>query len=207
MAKTRLNSSDRETLTEQIVGHKFNRLQLLREQEEFDLAKEAYAKAYPATLVAKMGAMPKGSFPTDTDICVSVSGKRFDLNFSPTRWGHPYAWEAAAKPADAEQRPFLYKHYQDVALAILDGDDFGDRAVANQEQEESLQKERQDMLIRVRATLDNFRYFDDLLTAFPEAESFIMKRWRERPEGGSPGVPAVVIKDLARALDLPPLAA
>ena len=209
MAETRLNKADREAIATAIIEYKYNPQIAANRAAETKLAGEVYDRIYTANLQRKMKALPVDAFPETDDLMVAVNGQKFVLDIVPD--GYDELGRNVA--VDIEKRALvrvLYKHRKTTsynrqpALHLMDDDALGAAIVEWRADRDRLKTEPGLMLRKLEATLAQFLYFDDLIAQSPEAEAFILKRWRERPEGGSPGVPAVVIKDLARELDLPP---
>lgn len=188
MAKTRLFKDDREAIRAALVGHKYDPIFAAREREEFALAAEVWDHIYAAHKAA-MAKLPAGALPESDHITVRAYGKYVTLHFGrgdflkrPKRRlfdAHKRVWEAPAC-------------------------DLAERVERWAQAGEDLKKERNEMGVKLDAALASFRTFDDLLAAWPDAERFITKRWRERPEYASSQLPAPVLTDLSKALDLPP---
>lgn len=209
MAKTRLNNDDRAVIAKAIIAHKFDPLIAANRQQEYSLAEAVYARLYTPDLRKKMKALPDDAFKQVVDIVVAVNGQKGPLRFGPDSYDDLGAHPAYKFRDERKTKPVLYKHaargYDALpSLMLMDNDELGAAIVQWRREREDLKKSPAEMSKKLGATLDSYRYFDDLVTAFPQAETFILKRWRERPDGGSPGVPALAIKDLARELDLPP---
>jgi hypothetical protein len=208
MAKTRLNNDDRAAIAVAIVDYKYAPLIALNRALEYELASLVYDRIYSADVRRKMAALPAGAFKEVDDITVAVNGQKYKLDFSADNYD-VLGSNPAGRDDDRLLKPVLYKHadrsYSSLpALLLTDEDSLGARIVAWSQEREELRQAPATARSKLDAALASYRYFDDLVTSFPEAERFILTRWRERPEGGSPGVPAVVLKDLARELDLPP---
>lgn len=211
MAKTRLNKADREHIAKAIIDYKYQPQIALNRAHEYQLAKLVYERVYTADIRKKMSALPEGAFPETDTLLAAVNGQKFKLEVCADcsdELGVNLGYDISR-----EDRPLvrvMYKHNDaqrynaSPMLSITDEDALGAELVEWRHDRDRLITEPDEMRRKLDATLSQFLYFDDLVSQFPEAESFILKRWRERPEGGSPGVPAVVIKDLAKALDLPP---
>lgn len=208
MAKTRLNKGDRDNIAAAIIEYKYKPDIAANRAQEYALAKAVYERVYTADVRKKMAALPDGAFPKEDDLTAAVNGQKFELHFSARRHDELGSNAAVAFGDKSKYLPVLYKHHSGYStppmLSIMDDDPLGASIVEWRRERDRLKEEPGRMRQKLDATLSQFLYFDDLVSQFPEAEKFILKRWRERPEGGSPGVPAVVIKDLARELDLPP---
>lgn len=201
MAKTKLNAADREVLTSELVAHKFDKLQLANRKEQFDLADRAYKRVYPDKTRRAMEALGAGAFKLEDDFYVAVNGQRVNLYFGPCKYDEPYM----PKVDEPERRPLFERHtgYGENLLSVLDDDPLGAAVIANAHARKDLEEERSHLTNVTKATLAQFVYFEDLIEAFPEGVKIIEKRLLERPQGGSTGVPAVQMKSLAAALDLP----
>jgi hypothetical protein len=189
MAKTRLLTSDREAIERAVIKHKFEPLEQAAAVTEGALAVEAYQRGY-GVHVPYLAKAPKGAFLEANNFRLNVGGRVFRLQFSPER---------------SISYRFFYKHKGDwTDLLELDvTDELGQRIIAHAENKDQLVKDKTALTKVVSSTLAQFRTFDDLLTGWPEAESFIKARWQTRPDYKA-NVPAVVIKDLSAQLDLPP---
>lgn len=189
MAKTRILVSDRDAIRDAVLAHKFEPIIKGLEAVEFALAEEARKRAY-GTFLKVMDAAPEGAFPTGDSAQVNIGGRRIRLRFG----------------ADGKVRKRLFHNHTrfgETIIARPQDDDLGARIVANAEALEQAQTDRNGLYRTVTGTLEQFRTFDDLLLAWPEAEAFIKARWQSRPDYTA-NVPAVVIKDLSALLDLPP---
>ncbi len=188
MAKTRLTKADREAIRDAIIKHKFTPLEADVRAEENALALQARAKAYGDYLTV-IEAAPKGAFGEDDDVNLNVAGRRIRLRFG----------------ADYTTRARLYFDHcrSGYLMSLPESDKFGAKVLAWADKAEANRKARSDLRSNVLATLAAFNTFDDLLAGWPEADAFITARWRERPDY-SANVPAVALRDLSAALDLPP---
>lgn len=185
MAKTRLRKYDRDLIGAAIIDHKFQPLRAAQEAEGHKLATEVYESHYDLATRKVMEKLPKGAFQGRTGFGVTVNGQRHKLEL-------------------AEPRPFFASFTSwDTPIRLMDSDDLGARIVAQAHAEDNLRTQRDEATRKVHGTLAQFATFEDLLIAWPEAEAFINARLQKRTDYVAP-VPAVQIKDLSAALDLPP---
>ncbi len=185
MAKTRLTKADREAIRDAVIEHKFAPLDAANAAEEAALAVKARIKAYGSYLPT-IEAAPAGAYAEQSVAPVNVGGKRISLYF------------------DGAARLFAKSFgYGNFLLSLSEDDAFGKAILDHAERKKTLRADRSKLEDIVNGTLSAFNTFDDLLAGWPEAESFITARWRERPDY-SANVPAVAIRDLSAALDLPP---
>ncbi len=184
MSKTRLLASDREAIRNAVVAHKFDPLFAALADEEKAIGALVYERLYDKPTRTAMKRLPAGAFPTKCGVSVNCAGQRHHVDL----------------PASA---PILYKHYYGETLALPAGDTLCERIKERAAREETIKSDRAHAKKVTDATLAQFRTFDDLAVAWPEADTFIKARWQTRPDYTA-NVPAVVLKDLSAALDLPP---
>jgi hypothetical protein len=190
MAKTRLTKYDREQICAAIIAHKFDPIEASLVAEENALAIQARAKAY-GDYLSVIDAAPKGAFCEDDSIDLNVGGRRIRLRFG----------------ASYEVRARIFaEHRNGYILSLPETDKFGAKALSLAERKEASRSERAELKRTLMATLGGFNSFDDLQAGWPEADRFIVARWQARGEY-APAVPAIAIRDLSVALDLPPDAA
>lgn len=186
MTKTRLTNADRDAIRYAMLGHKFDPVFAQLKRDGAALAIKARALAYGDYAVT-IDAAPDGAFPVAGAIHVNVGGQKHSLEF------------------EGDARVF-YKHdrgWTGCALTLVASAALGKAIVDRARAAETAKEEKQHLNNILRATLAEFRSFDDLIAAWPEAETFIKDRWRTRPEWKA-NVPAVALKTLTDKLDLPP---
>lgn len=188
MTKTRLNNADREAIRDAVILHKFQPVEAALDAEMHALAIQARVKAY-GDYLATIEAAPDGAFPTEGHCNLIIGGKRIRLSFG--------VFPCAVRVFSHHAR------YEREMLNLTDADPFGKKVMAWAERREEAKGQRSKLKDNVRGTLDAFKTFDDLLAGRPEAERFITARWRQRPDYIA-NVPAVEIRTLSEALDLPP---
>lgn len=185
MAKTRLTNADRDNIREAVIHHKFAPIEANLLAEEHALAIKARIKAYGDFLAVMEGA-PKGAFVEESQVRVNVGGRKIYLNFG------------------GEVRVFAKDgRYDGYLLSAPETDALGAKILDHAIREEQSKQDKNKLRANVKGTLAAFTTFDDLLAGWPEADKFITARWRTRPDY-SANVPAVAIRDLSTALDLPP---
>lgn len=184
MTKTRLLASDREAIRNAVVAHKFNPIFAALADEEKAIGAMLYERLYDKAIRAAMKRLPKGALPTKCGVSVNCAGQRHHVDLP-------------------ESEPIFYKHYYGETIALPAGDALCERIKDRASREEAAKSDRSHAKKVTDATLAQFRTFEDLAVAWPEADSFIKARWQTRPDYTA-NVPAVVLKDLSVALDLPP---
>lgn len=188
MAKTRLTNADREAIRDAILAHKFTPIEAGLRAEENALALQARAKAYGSYLKT-MEAAPSGAFPEQANIDLNLGGRRLRIAF-----GADYTTRCRVFDAHA---------HGGYILSLPDGDEFGGKVLSWAERREAAKVARSELRGKLGGTLSAFTTFDDLVKAWPEAESFVRERWAMRPDYAA-NVPAIQLTDLTAALDLPP---
>lgn len=186
MAKTRLTNDDRDAIRSAVIDRKFDPLFAALKAKESAVVIKARARAY-GKYTAEIDAAPTGAFATESNHSFVVAGRRYQLR--------------SEKPL----RVFFKdtRGYMEAMISLPAGDKLGDEIESVAHEREELKNTRDHLRSTIRATLSAFRTFDDLILAWPEAEPFIKARWQTRPEWKA-NVPAVEIKSLSHALDLPP---
>lgn len=187
MAKTRLTKYDREQICAAIIDHKFKPIEAALLAEEIALAVQARAKAY-GDYLGVIDAAPSGAFCEGDSVDLNVGGRRIRLRFGAS-------YETKAR--------IFADHRNGYLLNLPESDKFGAKVLSLAERKEAARTERADLRRTLTATLGGFNSFDDLQAGWPEADRFIVARWQARGEY-APAVPAVAIRDLSAALDLPP---
>lgn len=188
MAKTRLTKYDRQAIRTDIIAHRFDPQERALLAEENALAIQVRAKLY-GDYLATIEAAPEGAFCMDSSFTVNVGGKRIRLAF-----GADYKTQV---------RLFAVHCKYDPVMSVPDSDKFGAKIADWAQRKEATRTAREKLSGEVLGTLNSFNSFDDLQAGWPEADRFIVARWQTRPEY-SANVPAIALRDLSAALDLPP---
>ena len=189
MAKTRMTNADREAIATKIANHKYSPLFEAAEAQRAALALKIYEDVYDEKTRAWMAQAPKGALRTDCDIQINVAGQYHTV---PLPEGTPifnahysYSWGsdriAKSYPAGHE----LGEAWVAVATGTLTNDYNKAKHMVN-------------------TALAGFRTFEYAAEGWPEASTFIMDRARLRVGATSTTLPAVEIKAINTALDLPP---
>ena len=189
MAKTRMTNADREAIAHKVAGHKYLPLFKAAEEQRAALALKIYDDIYDEKTRAWMAQAPKGALRTeDSGLRINVAGQQHSVPVpegKPTFYKHTYGWGSdrmvKAYPAGHE----LGEAWVAVTTATL-------RAEYNKAEH------------MVLNALAGFRTFEDAAEGWPEASTFIMDRARLRVGNTSTTLPAVEIKAINAALDLPP---
>lgn len=188
MAKTRLTNADREAIRDAVIEYKFAPIENGLAAEEFALAIQARSKAYGDYLTT-IDSAPDGAFPTEGQTWLNVGGKKIKLRYGQ----YPTYVRVFSK----------HCRYDEPMLSLAESDAFAKKVMIWAERSEATKSERRKLRENVGGTLSFFKSFDDLQAGWPEAERFITARWRERPDYTA-NAPAVTLRDLSTALDLPP---
>ena len=189
MAKTRMTNTDREAIAANIANHKYTPLFAAAETQRKVLAQKIYDDAYDEKTRAWMAQAPEGALVMNNSIQINVAGQRHTVYFGKdvvmpvfnkhAGWGSPC-----------------------VAKAYPAGDETGEAWVAIDTH--TMRDEYQNALGMVGRALAGFRTFEDAAEGWPEASTFIMDRARLRVGNTSTTLPAVEVKAINAALDLPP---
>ena len=189
MAKTRMTNADREAIANKITAHKYDPLFEAAEAQRATLVQKIYDDAYSAEDRAWMAKAPKGALATSGSIQINVAGQRHTVYFG-----------------KEVIMPVFHKHIgwgsPCVAKAYPAGHELGEAWVAVATT--TLRDEFQKALGMVTRALAGFRTFEDAAEGWPEASTFIMDRARLRVGNTSTTLPAIEIKAINAALDLPP---
>jgi hypothetical protein len=181
MAKTRLLKADRDAIRVALLEHKFApRVAALKRAREA-AALALYDRLHAPHLKA-MAALPEWAFGRRNNLLVKTYGRLYTLEF-----------------ADAEDRPVLHKYLGHIELGTTTQ---ADDIEALTREDKTIVDERLEMAHKVTAALEKFSSFEDAIKAWPEAASFFNARMKER--GLVVNLPAVMLMDLTKQLDLPP---
>jgi len=189
MAKTRMTNADREAIANKVALHKYTPLFEAAEAQRKVLAQKIYDDAYSAEDRAWMAKAPKGALRTDGDIVINVAGR---VHAIPLPEGTPIFHTHSRSGWGSER----------VIKAYPAGHEIGEAWVAVATS--TLRDEFRKALGMVQTALAGFRTFEDAAEGWPEASTFIMDRARLRVGNTSTTLPAVEIKAINAALDLPP---
>lgn len=186
MAKTRMTNADREEIAHKVAEHKYLPLFEAANAQRAALAQKIYDDVYSAEVQAWMAKAPKGAFNMGGSILINVAGQRHTVNFG-----------------GKEKLVFaVHGGWTSVAKAYPAGHELGEAWVATSH--DTLRNEYQKAERMVLNALAGFRTFEDAAEGWPEASTFIMDRARLRVGNTSTTLPAVEIKAINAALDLPP---
>ena len=189
MAKTRMTNADREAIAVKIAQHKYTPLFEAAEAKRKALALKIYNDVYDEKTRAWMAQAPKGALRLGSDLWINVAGQQHMVSLpgsSPVFNSHTsYSWGSDR-----------------VAKAYPAGHELGEAWVAVATT--TLSDEYNKAKSMVNTALAGFRTFEDAAEGWPEASTFIMDRARLRVGNTSTTLPAVEIKAINTALDLPP---
>lgn len=185
MTKTRMTNMDRQAIASAITAHKFDPLEKEAKDKRFELAEKVYDRVYSKADKEWMAAAPKGGLVMSSTFSIRVAGQWHQVEFK------------EAKPIFAAHSGYGRDDYYHFSA----GDELGEAVVAAASR--TLREERNDAYNRVVAALSAFRNFEDVLTGWPEAESFVKAQMQTKAVM-VPGLPAIKIADLNAALGLPP---
>lgn len=189
MAKTRMTNADREAIATKVAQHKYLPLFDAAEAQRATLALKIYNDVYDEKTRAWMAQAPKGAFSKGADMRINVAGQYHTVHIP-------------------ENLPIFYAHHYDswgsdrLAKAYPAGHELGEAWVAVATS--TLHDEYNKAEGMVLNALAGFRTFEDAAEGWPEASTFIMDRARLRVGSTSTTLPAVEIKAINAALDLPP---
>ena len=198
MAKTYMNDEDKDDIAAAIAAHRYDPEKAKLIAEGIILAQKLYDRKYDADQRTFIDSLADGVLPEDDDIRVACGGQQFDVPFS----GRYQSYGSETKvfkrvfSRDKGSQWFSLAADDPLAEALCD---WRDRYTQCNE-------DRRTQTRKVRKTLDTWRYFDDANKAWPEASRFIVERWQTRPDYAGQNLPAIQLKDLNAALDLPPVA-
>lgn len=189
MAKTRMNTADREAIAREVAEHKYLPLFEAAEAQRAALAQKIYDDAYSGETRAWMDKAPKGALPMSNSFQINVAGQRHSVTFK-----------------GEEVKPVFETHngwgINRCAKVYPAGHELGEAWVAVAKS--TLRDEYRNAKHMVLNALAGFRTFEDAAEGWPEASTFIMDRARLRVGNTSTTLPAVEIKAINAALDLPP---
>ena len=187
MANTYLREDDRRAIADAVSAHKYDIVDARLREEEGQIADRLYGAIYNQAARTMMMGAPDGAFGLNNSLQLLVDGKRLTVKFQ-----------------EGCQRPVFWKHRNDPVINVREGQvPAADAALGLKNRMKAADEARRDIRSMALATISKFRSFEKLAEAWPEAETFIWARLRER---GNPsaGVPAVLFMDLNKALELPP---
>jgi hypothetical protein len=186
MAKTRMTNADREAIATTVAQHKYDPLFKAAADQRKVLAQKIYDDAYSTEDRAWMAQAPEGALLKRKFIEINVAGQRHTVSFG------------------EDEKPVFVNHYNwnTFAKAYPAGHELGEAWVAVAT--DTLRDEFRNALDMVTRALAGFRTFEDAAEGWPEASTFIMDRARLRVGNTSTTLPAVEIKAINAALDLPP---
>jgi hypothetical protein len=198
---------DRDAIRRALLIHKFQaKYDVLRARE--NLAAIAAWGQVHTPHKATMDKLPKTAFRVDTTVSVNAGGYSATLRYG---GGHRGGWYFAGKrkfgaPIELEspaEGVRLIEFYDFGAVNLKDQmliDEVQDILTKQNELDEQVQ----DLDTRVQATLAKFTTFEALEEAWPEIETFVQARMKERGIYVKPQLPAVLLIDLTKDLELPP---
>lgn len=186
MAKTRMTNADREAIARKVAEHKYLPLFEAAKAQRASLAQKIYDDVYSAEVRAWMAKAPEGALYMGGSIMINVAGQCHSVYF------------------EEEQKPVFDAHggWTSVAKAYPAGHELGETWVATSHDTLRIEYEKAERM--VLNALAGFRTFEDAAEGWPEASTFIMDRARLRIGNTSTTLPAVEIKAINAALDLPP---
>jgi hypothetical protein len=189
MAKTRMTNADREAIANKITAHKYDPLFAAAEAQRKVLAQKIYNDVYDEKTRAWIAQAPKGALGMSNNLQINVAGQRRTVYFGKDVVMPVFNKHDGWGPAG-------------VAKAYPAGHELGEAWVAVDTH--AMRDEFQKALGMVTRALAGFRTFEDAAEGWPEASTFIMDRARLRVGNTSTTLPAVEIKAINAALDLPP---
>lgn len=186
MAKTRMTNADREAIARKVAEHKYLPLFEAAKAQRASLAQKIYDDVYSAEVRAWMAKAPEGALYMGGSIMINVAGQRHSVHF------------------EEERKPVFTVHgsWTSVAKAYPAGHELGEAWVATSHDTLRIEYGKAERM--VLNALAGFRTFEDAAEGWPEASTFIMDRARLRTGNTSTTLPAVEIKAINVALDLPP---
>jgi hypothetical protein len=189
MTKTRMTNTDRAAIATKVAQHKYTPLIDAAKAQRAELALKIYNDVYDEKTRAWMAQGPKGAFRTEGRLLINVAGQQHDVpvpDDMPVLHAHSHAGWSSERTAKAYPA----------------GHELGEAWVAVAA--DTLRDEYSKAEYMVLNALAGFRTFEDAAEGWPEASTFIMDRARLRVGNTSTTLPAVEIKAINAALDLPP---
>lgn len=197
--KTRMTIEDRRAICTALLAHKFTRIyDGLRARE--NAAAVAAWNTVHAPYIAMMSQMPEGAFRTDTSIAVNAGGYSLNLRYG---GGSRGGWRRSVGEDDHGGEAVSMREFCEYTVNLTDEtliDEIKDIVA----QQRATDTERSTLDVELTSTLQKFQSFEALEEAWPEIETFTRARMKERGLYAKPNLPAVLLFDLTRKLDLPP---
>lgn len=184
MSKTRLTNADRDAICGAILNHRFDRVDADLAVEENALAIRIRAH-FCGDFLATMEAAPKRAFAEANSATFTVDGKRMRLCFG---------GDVRLCFAD-----YTYSGFPNLSEASP----LGKKVMAWANKREASKADRASLRDQLRGTLSSFHTFEALVEEWPEAASFANAQWVSRGTY-KPQLPALPLRQLSAALDLPP---
>ena len=201
----RLNNEDRDDIASRLIRHRFQAEYTALAVRENAIALAAWKQIH-GKYEAAMAKLPEGAFPFDYDIQVNAGG-----------WSGTFCYGGSGKSWNRYRPDGRYGFEQAEPVGKLEFNDYGDHDTVNLTDPDLIDEARAvltgwkelsekvgTLYKKTRETLGKFTTFDSLLEKWPEAEQFIRARQKERGIYVAPSLPATLIFDLTKELELPP---
>lgn len=196
MASTYMSVDDRSAIADDIVAHKYDRLESELRLKGCQLAQRLYERRYAAEERTELETAPEGKFREAYGVMAEVNGQSLYISFSGVT-SNGYDQNPVTKRVWSRDRGGVWfkGHDDDPQLAEL--------ASINSEAQR-LRTERREQKKIVQKTLETWRYFEKAIADWPEAADFIRARANKKSTFVADNLPAVQLQDLNRVLELPP---
>lgn len=152
MKSIRLNEMLRQEICNNALNHVFKKRDEEIKKKEETLAIQTYLAMYSKEEIELMGNAPKKAFRRENYIYVNYNGRRKCLDFK-KEMPHFYDHESKTKfPSDHQ----LTKFFEEL-----------------EEQKDSLKRDRRELSLKIKSTLNSVNTTNQLLEIWPEAKEYI----------------------------------